>query len=1651
LQALHSVGLRAHPEKSIFGADCIEYLGHNISEYGLQPNQTKVEAVTNLRSPTNVSELRTVMGFINYYRCYVPNFASIARPLNDLFKKGKRWEWTEECKAAYQQLKDSIITPGKALKRLDPDRDIILHTDWSNRGIGAVMGQKDQDGKEYICACISRSLNQHESNYSSPEGEMLAAVWAIKSLRPYLHGRRFTLVTDHSALLQLFKKTDLTGKYARWALALQDYEFEIVHRPGITHQNADPLSRMPQASSEDTTGARLDHDLPAAVNAMSHRPGRMGRAGVSHVFAALAIAVPGGGGADSPNSSSADPFWLDPLEEANQATNLDLFMRRPAEQQDTPAATHQPSPENHLTSPPTSAWVKQAAWPFLDKPAATVLLGGQRGPRDMHGVASSHSITTKPIPAFFNHCKDGIVMLELFGGLSAGLEMALRNNIPIKKYLFVDKDPIVQRLARWRVQQLHKRYPGLLPQSAIDNFLSLPQDVYSLHTNHLVQHGARAGDQWLVVAGWECQDLSPAGSGRGIDGAHSSSLMPLVRILGALQQLQHQRPPGYLVENTAFQMNFNSSKVSGDDFDRVTCMIGTPITCDAARFGSYAHRLRHYWQNLADPNLLQQVVNQVKRDPDRLVRHILDSNRTCHPVESNQKAPGMYWCNTPGEPRRCLPTLMAARKSYSFHEGKSGSIYDHQLRRETQPNPDERERALGYPTGTTACPGLTSAQRHAITGRCMDANAMQGIFAICQALAPLRIDDQPTIPTQRIASEAQLRSNYGNLAVGFLQQHGWQPGTGLRPSGIPAPIAPPATSQRRGLGYRPMARAVSALNATAPHDSPSDKQPAPEVMDIHQDPATMEFLRTGNLPVNASAAETKRIRQRARSYVIDKGKVYKLDPNKKSPTGSSRRLVPPPEDRELIIKQTHEHSGHFGEKRTISLLQLSYWWRSLNQDTITVVRSCTTCSQVKATFNAQSPHLQPLPISGYLYRWHVDLMGPFERSNLGNTYVMICIEAFTKWAEVIPIPSKQAEQTRQAFLLHVLSRYSAPAEVVTDQGKEWQGVFAALLEDSFIDHRTTSAYHPPANGLAERCVQTMKMALKKYCESGRDRNCWDEHLPFMAMGYRCSKQSSTRLSPYEMLFADTPIIPPAARDRFSENINLDDPQAAADHVLRHATLIRDHMPMAGRNLMIAQHRDTLRYATVRGGGYTPRLQRFHVGDFVYVKNQQQTNFTAIARSQVLRVVEVRNDSVMVLQGKCGAFRYEHVTNCAPCHLSNIDPTIDYTLQRPAGTLACQKCNFISQYEDMLLCDACGTGWHLDCLTPVLSKPPPGRWTCPTCRGAPAPGPPATTPPGGAATTSKITTTRQLRSKLASMYDGRKVRRIADINHVYVCRYSTVSHISSAWDGSPAFAVSDVGSADHPTVMSLQQLEPLLHDQPGPLLYAEALPDYWDLWDQGVLADAMHTLMPGMQPPPLVAKLAVELASKLRKPEYIPFRPTAPEEAHPLLHVLNLQGHTVLDPWAGDGTLANVVRPYAGMVISNDFNPCHINDLRMDALQPSTYRIVAALQTHRQPYSAIVTAPWLTVADIAVPLAAVFSPAVACLLLPGNYVTNAPPARHQWLARLLAAGRLHLVVGMPQRASTVNYIWLLIFKTAAMKADFIKPPYLHDGSLSIVAA
>ena len=237
--------------------------------------------------------------------------------------------------------------------------------------------------------------------------------------------------------------------------------------------------------------------------------------------------------------------------------------------------------------------------------------------------------------------------------------------------------------------------------------------------------------------------------------------------------------------------------------------------------------------------------------------------------------------------------------------------------------------------------------------------------------------------------------------------------------------------------------------------------------EIWEDAPVMAYLETGAYADGATPKEKDRIWHRAQSYHLKKGVL------RKRLADGATKIVPRPEQRANLIRRVHQDVGHYGVLKTYSMLSPTYWWVGMYGQVQHEVAACTVCDRVKATFEVKDPELKPLPIMGMFYRWGVDLCKMPQESEDGNRYVVIMVEHFTKWVELRAIPAKEAKHVAAAFR-DVLTRFGAPAEVVTDQGREFEGEFDELLIALFIDHIWASRNHPQTDGLAERIVQVVK-------------------------------------------------------------------------------------------------------------------------------------------------------------------------------------------------------------------------------------------------------------------------------------------------------------------------------------------------------------------------------------------------------------------------------------------------------------------------------------------------------------------------------------------------------------------------------------------------
>jgi transposase InsO family protein/murein DD-endopeptidase MepM/ murein hydrolase activator NlpD len=248
LQTLQDAKLLVEPEKSKFHTQEVDYLGYTIRPGEIRMQASKIEAIRDWPSPTNLKEVRGFLGFVNFYRQFIKDYSKIAKPLTDLTKTTETFQWNDKAQEAFEEIRQRVISE-PILVEADPDKEYEVETDASDYALGGQLGQRDAEGKLHPIAFFSKKLSGPEVNYGIPDKELMAIIEAFKEWQHYLIGAKHQVrvFTDHKNLTSFTTTKELNKRQIRWAEFLSQFDIRITYRKGSENGRADALSR------------RLDH------------------------------------------------------------------------------------------------------------------------------------------------------------------------------------------------------------------------------------------------------------------------------------------------------------------------------------------------------------------------------------------------------------------------------------------------------------------------------------------------------------------------------------------------------------------------------------------------------------------------------------------------------------------------------------------------------------------------------------------------------------------------------------------------------------------------------------------------------------------------------------------------------------------------------------------------------------------------------------------------------------------------------------------------------------------------------------------------------------------------------------------------------------------------------------------------------------------------------------------------------------------------------------------------------------------------------------------------------------------------------------------------------------------------------------------------
>ena len=252
LDRLRKHDLYLKPKKCEFCKTKVEYLGMVIEEGKVSMDKGKLRGIEEWPAPTTVKQVRAFLGFGNFYRRFIRKFSDIARPLNDLLKKDKTFEWTEECQQSFDDLKKRF-TEEPVLMMPDHTRPFQIEADASKYASGAVLTQCDVNGDRHPVAFISKTFSPAERNYEIYDRELLAIIRALEEWRHYIQGspHQTVVLSDHKNLTYYREAKKLNRRQARWSLYLSEFDIKLAHTPGTKMVQSDTLSRRPDLCPEE--------------------------------------------------------------------------------------------------------------------------------------------------------------------------------------------------------------------------------------------------------------------------------------------------------------------------------------------------------------------------------------------------------------------------------------------------------------------------------------------------------------------------------------------------------------------------------------------------------------------------------------------------------------------------------------------------------------------------------------------------------------------------------------------------------------------------------------------------------------------------------------------------------------------------------------------------------------------------------------------------------------------------------------------------------------------------------------------------------------------------------------------------------------------------------------------------------------------------------------------------------------------------------------------------------------------------------------------------------------------------------------------------------------------------------------------------------
>jgi hypothetical protein len=269
--------------------------------------------------------------------------------------------------------------------------------------------------------------------------------------------------------------------------------------------------------------------------------------------------------------------------------------------------------------------------------------------------------------------------------------------------------------------------------------------------------------------------------------------------------------------------------------------------------------------------------------------------------------------------------------------------------------------------------------------------------------------------------------------------------------------------------------------------------------------------------VTQETGRSRAILRHAQKMFVKDGELFRRRIN-----GGAVRVLVSRSARQQVLREMHDGLAHFGEKSTYDIVSNCAWWPGIQKDAVDYVKSCDACQQQARLGKASDPI--SIPVARLFERISLDYIGPLPITEAGNVYIIVAMEALTRWPIARAVPSMDANTTARFIYEDIILPHGPPETILTDQGAPFINLLIEQLTGIMeVKHLRSSPYHPQANGHVERFNGTLCEALSRLATQTQED--WDLFLPAVLYAYRIRRHAGMNASPYEALFGQPPRLP----------------------------------------------------------------------------------------------------------------------------------------------------------------------------------------------------------------------------------------------------------------------------------------------------------------------------------------------------------------------------------------------------------------------------------------------------------------------------------------------------------------------------------------------